>query len=94
MNVRGHLGGDFASKGHVPCLKDGMHPANTDTVSTFEMTHRWILACTNHSNHGLVVVIEDEVGVLPPICCHSVMAGNPKRVIAKSAATISASGVE
>ena len=94
MNIRSHLGGDFVGKGNVPLLKDGMHPANADAMCTFQMTHSRILAHANHRDHGLVVVIEDEVGVRPPRCCQRVMAGSPRRDVAKSAATISASGVE
>ena len=91
MNIRSHLGGDFVGKGNVPLLKDGMHPANAVAMCTFQMTHSRILARANHPDHGLVVVIEDEVGAS---CCQRVTAGSPRRDIAKSAVTISASGVE
>ena len=64
--IRGHLGSDLVSKRYIPFLKDGMHAANIDPVSSFEMTHCRILTRANHADHGLVIVVEDEVGGL----CH------------------------
>ena len=94
MDIRSHLGSDLIGKRHVALLEDRMHPANADAMGSLQVAHGRILARANHSNHGLVVVIKDEVGSVPPSCCHRVMAGSPRRAIAKSAATISASGVE
>ena len=81
MDIRRHLGSDLIGKRNVPFLKDRMHPANADAVSTLQMTHGRILVCADHPDHGLIVVVEDEVGVSTPS-------------IPKSAATISAPGVE
>ena len=40
--------------------------ASADPVRTFQMTHRRVLACADHTNHGLVVVVKHEVGVFAP----------------------------
>ena len=55
MNIRGHLGSDLIGKRHV-----------ADAMGTFQVTHSRILARANHSDHGLIVVVEDEVGVSTP----------------------------
>ena len=81
MDIRRHLGSDLIGKRNVSFLKDGVHPTNADAVGTLQMTHSRILARADHPDHGLIVVVEDEVGVSTPS-------------IAKSAATISAPGVE
>ena len=64
MYVRSHLGGDFIGKRHIALLKYGVHPANADAMRAFQMTHSWVLACSDHPDHGLVVVIEDKIGIL------------------------------
>ena len=94
VDISSHLGGDLVGKRHISFLKDSMHPTNADPMCTFKMTHSGILASSHHAYHGLVVIKKTKLGFLPPNCRHNVMAGNPRRVIAKSAATISASGVE
>ena len=66
MNIRSHLGGDLVSKRHIALLEDGMHPPTADAMGTFQMTHGRILARANHPDHGLIVVIEDEVRVSTP----------------------------
>ena len=63
VDVRSHLVSDFVGKRDVPFLKYGMHPTNADPVRTLQMAHGRILARTNHTDHGLIVVVEDEVGV-------------------------------
>ena len=94
MDIRIHLGGDLISKGNVVLLEDGMHPPNADAMGTFQVAHCWILSRANHPDHGLIVVI-DNVGVSTPQLLPKGNGRQPKTShIAKSAATISASGVE
>ena len=66
MDIRSHLGVDLISKGNVALLENGMHPPNVDAMGTFQVAHSRILARANHPDHGLIVVIEDEVGVVTP----------------------------
>ena len=66
MSIRRHLGSDLIGKRNVAFLEDRMHPAYTDTVSTFQMTHRRIPAGADHTDHGLTVVVKDEVGISTP----------------------------
>ena len=66
MDIRSHLGSDLIGKRHIALLEDRMHPANADAMGSLQVAHGRILARANHSNHGLVVVIEDEVGVSTP----------------------------
>ena len=66
MDIRSHLGRDRISKGNVAFLENGMHPPNADAMGAFQVAHSRILARANHPDHGLIVVIEDEVGVSAP----------------------------
>ena len=66
MDIRSHLGSDLISKRHIAFLEDRVHPANADAMGSLQVTHGGILARANHSNHGLVIVVEDEVRVSTP----------------------------
>ena len=63
VNVSGPFGGNLIGKRNIPFLKDGMHPTNTDPVRAFKMTHSGVLSSADDADHGLVVVVEDEVRV-------------------------------
>ena len=78
MNIRSHLGSDLVSKRHIALLEDRVHPANADAMGSLQVTHGRILARANHPNHGLVVVIKDEVGVSTPQLLPQGNGGQPQ----------------